>query len=618
MDLTASHQWGGGVSHTCEMKKALLLLPFCAALSSNAQEVCNNGMDDDGDGLIDLNDVADCACTTGTGTGPQLQSIIPNPSFETSNCVPSGVSQMSCAATWVQATLGTSDYMHTNGYMPYWVPPLPSGGNACVGGYICPDYMENIGACLPNPLVAGTSYTLEFSMAGFSVINDITDTILNTFTPVEITLWGLAQCPTWPVPEWACVQAAGWTPLATIVHAPNSHWQAATMTFAPPFDVQAVMLGSSCNVPADYPSTTLSGLGHQAYFLYDDLMLNETGIFPALTLTGGLCTNDATITAAPDPLATDAQWYQAGVALVGETALTLNAALYGAGTYQFRCMLNGDCLLEEIVLDAPVLPQPAFVATPMSGCAPLEVSFQDLSDPTLTASVSWSFGDGSATAVMGDPSHTYSEPGSYDVTLTVTSPEGCSASMTYTDMITAHAKPLAGFTFGPQPTNVHNTYILFTDASSADVAGWSWSFGDGLGGSVDASPAFIFPDDDGGTYPVRLVVTNDQGCTDETMAEVVINSDYVVHVPNAFTPNDDAINDGWCPVLRGQEVDRYRLMVFDRWGEEVWTSTRPGEAWDGRYGGAPAMDGVYAWRLDARDLTEGQQHQYFGHVTVLR
>lgn len=602
------------------MKKAFTMLAMALAMVSSAQEICNNGIDDDADGLIDLNDIAECNCATGTGSGPATQSIIPNPSFESFNCIPGTVSQMSCADSWVQATLGTSDYLHAGGYMPYWVPPLPSGGDACAGGYICPDYIEYIGTCLPAPMVAGTSYTLDFAMAGFAVVDDITDTVVNTFSPVEITLWGRAQCPGWPRPEWACVQNDGWVPLATIVHAPNSQWQATTMTFSPAFDVQAVMLGSSCNVPADYPSTTLVALGQQAYFLYDDLMLNETGLFPALTLTGGLCTNDALITAIPDPLATDFQWYHNGVALVGETGLTLNTVAHGAGTYQFLCVMGGDCMVEEIELEAPLLPDAEFAAAPLEGCAPLEVSFQYLGDPALTASMEWDFGDGGGMIASGGPAHTYTVAGSFDASLTVTSPEGCSTTVSYTDLITVHAAPQAAFTFGPLPTDVLSTLIAFTDASSTDVEQWTWTFGEdgALGGSIVASPSFTFPADAGGTYPVQLVVVNDHGCTDEATAEVIINDSYAVHAPNTFTPNDDAINDGWFPVLGGHDVERYRLTVFNRWGEAVWSSEKPGEGWDGRYGGAPAMDGVYAWRLDTRDLTEGSQHRYFGHVTLLR
>src|SRR5690554_4135249 len=74
------------------------------------QEICDNGIDDDGNGLIDLNDTA-CDCE-GFGVPQNIPSLIPNPSFEDRNCCPSSFSQLSCADTWIQATTATSDYFN--------------------------------------------------------------------------------------------------------------------------------------------------------------------------------------------------------------------------------------------------------------------------------------------------------------------------------------------------------------------------------------------------------------------------------------------------------------------------------------------------------------------------
>ena len=60
-----------------------------------AQENCFNGIDDDGDGLIDINDTEDCFCE-GT-SGGEIESIIPNPSFEDFSCCPTTFSQLNCA-----------------------------------------------------------------------------------------------------------------------------------------------------------------------------------------------------------------------------------------------------------------------------------------------------------------------------------------------------------------------------------------------------------------------------------------------------------------------------------------------------------------------------------------
>src|SRR5690606_37569128 len=116
----------------------LFLASFSVPLS--AQEVCDNSIDDDGDGLIDLND-PDCTCAGIIGS---IDSLIPNPSFEDTLCCPTSYSQMHCAATWIQASYGTSDYFNRCGYTYVPInegtadtlyPPPPGAGDGYVGFY---------------------------------------------------------------------------------------------------------------------------------------------------------------------------------------------------------------------------------------------------------------------------------------------------------------------------------------------------------------------------------------------------------------------------------------------------------------------------------------------------
>lgn len=172
-----------------------------------AQEICGNAIDDDADGLIDLNDTTDCVCSGNYGGGTEVESIIPNPSFEDYNCLPQSYSELNCADTWQQATNATSDYFHSSSYMPIVVPqPIPDG-DACVGGYLVKNYqgpgmhyMEYIGACLPEPLLAGVEYTFRLRIAGRQISGFLDQVYPITVGPVDITLfdWRIA-CPSPPV-----------------------------------------------------------------------------------------------------------------------------------------------------------------------------------------------------------------------------------------------------------------------------------------------------------------------------------------------------------------------------------------------------------------------------------
>jgi hypothetical protein len=72
--------------------------------SLHAQEICDNAIDDDGDGLIDLND-DECDCETLIES-----SLIPNASFEDLICCPGFLGMLDCAETWIQASIPTTDF----------------------------------------------------------------------------------------------------------------------------------------------------------------------------------------------------------------------------------------------------------------------------------------------------------------------------------------------------------------------------------------------------------------------------------------------------------------------------------------------------------------------------
>ena len=149
----------------CYVSERILIFVFLLfAAFAQGQEICNNGIDDNGNGLIDLNDTtASCTCV------PQAPSLIPNPSFELKNCCPSTFGQMSCSQGWIQASNATSDYMNSCGMIFPAATAAglfpPPDGNGMAGFISSLGWQEYIGSCLTAPMTAGTSYTLQMSIA---------------------------------------------------------------------------------------------------------------------------------------------------------------------------------------------------------------------------------------------------------------------------------------------------------------------------------------------------------------------------------------------------------------------------------------------------------------------
>jgi gliding motility-associated-like protein len=71
-------------------------------------------------------------------------------------------------------------------------------------------------------------------------------------------------------------------------------------------------------------------------------------------------------------------------------------------------------------------------------------------------------------------------------------------------------------------------------------------------------------------------------------------------MPNAFSPNDDAVNDAFYPVF--ENVSSYRLQIYNRWGELLFSETD--KAWDGYYKGELVKEDVYLFLLEYMDCNE--------------
>ncbi len=585
-------------------------------MTGRAQEICDNAIDDDADGLIDLNDTTDCFCTT-VIVGGDVASIIPNPSFEDHICFPQGFSQLNCAETWQQATLATTDYYRAESFMPTVVPqPLPNG-NGCVGSALARNflgpgqhYLEYVGACLQEPLLSGEEYSLQFQIAGCQ-INGFTDTSFPiSIGPVDITLFGLTECPTFPVgSDFGCPQ--GWEVLGTVAHQPDGTWHQTTITFTPAVDIHAVMVGGPCEPPADYdlgPFVTDS----IPYFFYDDLTLARSDLFTIISLTGSACTNDLVLTAHPDSSATSSQWYQSGVAITGQTDSVLDLSLLDLpfGEYQFLSAVSDTvCSTVSIMVIEQAAVFPHFGASPVSGCPPLSVDFSGTTSGDV-AGCSWVFGDG-GTSTECDPMHLYSTIGTFDVTLMVTMSNDCAYDTTYNDLITVAPPPTASFTVTPQPAPSDVPVVTFTDGSSADVITWQWDFDTVPPFTSGAeNPVIIYPSEQG-AYPVTLVVTNGYGCTDTAHATVIVLPTGELDMPNVFSPNGDGQNDRFSPL--DKFPGKARLSIFNRWGQQIFSTTNMAAGWNGT--DAPA--GTYYWIVENLGDT-GNGKVQTGHLTLLR
>ena len=165
-------------------------------------------------------------------------------------------------------------------------------------------------------------------------------------------------------------------------------------------------------------------------------------------------------------------------------------------------------------------PTAAFSGTPTSGNEDLFVAFTDASTGTGLHTWAWDFGDG-ATSSVPSPSHTYVDPGTYTVSLTVTGTLG-SDSEVKASYIVVNQDPVAAFTATPTSGD-EDLFVAFNNQSTGTaLTNYDWTFGDG-GTSTLFNPSHVYVDP--GTYTVSLTVTGSAGTDTETKVNYIVVND---------------------------------------------------------------------------------------------
>lgn len=347
------------------MKKNLLFLLLIFSAAVYGQEVCTNGVDDDGDGLTDLND-PDCTC----GNITEVPSLIPNASFEDYTSCPTNHSQLNRATGWIQATNATSDYFNNCGYAFPAVGPAGlnnyPNGNGVVGAFYVNDYKEYVGTQLTSPMLAGVTYRLAFKIAAMSVISGdyLAPTPVTNFGPVNVTIFGTANASHLPVATNLSPDVAdpAWLEIGHTNYTPQQVWSDIVIEFTPTFTVNAIMIGAPTILPVGYPSIATGR--PFPYMMYDQLLLNQLGFFEPVHIntTGTFCTNDVQLSLSGNFPGYTYQWFLNGVAIANANAATLAVNTFQPGDeYTVRgadadgCFLSESFEIQTIVPNKPVV-----------------------------------------------------------------------------------------------------------------------------------------------------------------------------------------------------------------------------------------------------------------------
>ena len=179
--------------------------------------------------------------------------------------------------------------------------------------------------------------------------------------------------------------------------------------------------------------------------------------------------------------------------------------------------------------------------------------------------------------------------------------------------------PQATFSMYPeQPTTRQREVELTAEGPSPSVA-LDWSV-NGTPAGTGAFVGYTFAPYFGDIYEVCLTATSPFGCADETCREVEVIGEVQVYVPSGFTPDNDGVNDLFLPSVSPlEQVEDYRLEVYNRWGDLVFLTEDPEQGWMGAYASGSHFAGneVFNWVITI-DTQLGLPRRWTGQVTVIR
>ncbi|MDG2152784.1 MAG: gliding motility-associated C-terminal domain-containing protein [Crocinitomicaceae bacterium] len=237
------------------------------------------------------------------------------------------------------------------------------------------------------------------------------------------------------------------------------------------------------------------------------------------------------------------------------------------------------------------------------------------------------FGESAEIVISGAQSYSWSPIGNGDLFM-VTPDETTDFLVTATDIngcidsiqtsVIVYPNPDAGLTASPLLTTSDIPHITFENTSSG-ANSYVLSTGDGFfydffSGEIEHSYPYAE-----GNYLVHLYVENEFGCKDSTQLLIQIKGEEIYYVPNTFTPDGDEHNNTFYAVFTsGYDPNQFEMMIYNRWGEELFKYLDSDQYWDGTYNGIECPEGTYIWRINYVVPETNESKTITGHLNLIR
>lgn len=311
-----------------------------------------------------------------------------------------------------------------------------------------------------------------------------------------------------------------------------------------------------------------------------------------------------------DPIA-KYTWYLNGVEIPGNDQypeIILSQA--GNNTVEMVATSEQGCVSDLVSQTVNALPNPEIDASFSNGCIGdlIEFTSSQLDNNTIISNWRWTINNVQQTGATVQQQFT--SGGFFPVSLEATATNGCVTTVTESPVLINEIDVSAGkdtvvvedvpFQLNPFVTQTGSEMLLYT-----------WTPADKLSNPLLINPTAKLSDDE----RFNLTVISANGCKDTGSVYITVFKGSSVFLPTAFTPNKDGLNDILKPYLIGiKELIYFR--IFNRYGEEVFSSKNMSDGWDGKFKGIQ-QEGSFVWVLSAMDFINKIYVQK-GTVTIVR
>lgn len=289
------------------------------------------------------------------------------------------------------------------------------------------------------------------------------------------------------------------------------------------------------------------------------------------------------------------------------------------GNYTFYWVVsNGVCPSDSMPVYVSVSQKPKInlEVSNTEFCSGLCTDIQAIVVPYMNDSIkNYSFTDNKgASYLINSANHICpSQSGAYHFNIYVETQNGCVADTVFNNSIKVHPSPLADFSVNPDSAFIIHPVFSFYNLSE-NATYYEWNFGDNSSLVVNVqNPVHTYSDT--GVYNVSLLVKNDFGCSDTALKIIKVKDEFAIYIPNAFTPNGDNINPTFG--ANGVGIVEFEMLIYNRWGELIFTSENINTQWDGTYQGAESPQGVYVYMINVKSIS-GRTYNFTGHFTLIR